>query len=98
MALEAFPDAQTLVRAHRYDVARRAHQRHDGAVVRLNAVHAGAGQQFPHAEQAVLRARATGVRLVVVDEEAGDGAAMAVQREQQLARVQLEYLRKDICK
>lgn len=93
IALKTLPNAQTLIGAHRDHVARSARQRNDSTVMRLNAVHTSTGQQFPNAQQSVLGTRTARVRLIVIDEEAGNWTAMAVQCVEQLTSVQREYLR-----
>lgn len=92
VALKAFPHAQALVGAHRYHIAGRTRQRHNCTVMCLNVVHTSTGQQLPDAQQAILWPRAACVRLIVIDEQTRERTTVAMQRVQQLARVQLKHL------
>lgn len=79
MTLDALPNAQLVVAAHADDIAGRVGERENGAVVSLDAVEAGAGEQVPDAQHSVLRPRPRAEGLDGVDESRCDRAAVAVQ-------------------
>ena len=91
MALQPFPDAEEAVVAHADDVVRGVGQADHGAVVGLNGVDAGPGQEVPGYHDAILRPRTGYRRVLLVDENRRDRPQMSMQSVHGVVIVQPEH-------